>query len=259
MRRKGKHRGGFVTFGAENRRPVDDPEAFFKEMAAQPRGDDRLAKILETERARAWKIVERELGVSRAHRYFIDEHGCVFPCTREELNAKTSQAIADRTPFSACDASALPKHLGIEETGELAWALSHLWILDCIQRALDAGDHAEAIGRAFDLGHHLTSALWEFGRGDIVRRGRVIGEGAKDGGIRRASEQRRRLNRRDAAIRAEIQRRMQGRGSDALAYSNAVRALVKNWPDECGPPLNEKTVRNRFPRKTFPIARQPGK
>jgi len=103
-----------------------------------------------------------------------------------------------------------------------------------------------ALAREYEL------AKLEFGEiGNLYRQALDAKEYRSEGGRVRAAA----IEARDRQIAFRLRHKL----STGSSYSLAITSVVRLWPEEWGPKLSAKSIRNKFPRKNFPVPHHSGK
>lgn len=209
----------------------------------------RLEALIEHIEGKAYDIYKEELGVDRAAYYGIDTDGNIAGTTKPPP-MPPYRALANAYNLAECLQSK-----GISVSRRALVAGDWLFLILEFRIALKRKDADEAA--------QILSSLWinTTYEGLIVdlspvvskllERDKIAKAGASSGGVRTA----RKYKDRDQKIRQYIEDQL-CRGKE---YRIVVALMARNWPPELGGKLSEQTIRNTFPKKTFPTAPPVGK
>lgn len=193
--------------------------------AGEYRFGDEMPKLDPLENpARAEDYELANAGIFRTPSEFLRK---VLDGIESEAPTPATESVASHIQF----AQGLIKHLP-EPPGEPweQWRAGRSWLL------------AYAF---FSIGSELAAAGYEFGEtGEMIAREKYNSEARARGG----ETQKGQVNQRDRNIRRVIHNHL----VKGLTYGAAIDKVRKVWAKEWGVRLALRTLRNRFPKKSFP-------
>lgn len=245
-------RSGIINFAPETAETVTDPTKLANALKGQTSPIEAIRQIISCAQDAAFRVFERRLGLSRSEQYFEDDEGTLHAGSTGEIAAWIKNARASGKTGGFVRPANVLERLRQDLDGELAFAQQVFSTVDRYNAAINSGDLERALVEFHNLGAFTAHAFWELGEA------RTVSAGVKTLAPLDAHNARGTDHRKDARNH-RIKEHIQSRLDQGVRYDKVLADLLNDWPKEFGGKLADRTVRNKFPKKSFPMRREPGK